>query len=78
MFWFWAAKLFVSDSSSHFLRSLVPVVHMISVGEALLRQRGYNLCGTKMGFHVPPFTSVQHLHLHCMSLPLKNLWREIK
>ena len=56
----------------------LPVVHMVTVGESLLAQRGFGCSSAKMGFHVPPFTSVQHLHLHCLSLPLNNMWRQIK
>jgi sulfate adenylyltransferase (ADP) / adenylylsulfatase len=51
---------------------------MMAVGEALLTRRGFSGNYVKMGFHLPPFTSVQHLHLHCLSLPLKNTWRGIK
>ena len=25
-----------------------------------------------MGFHIPPFNSVQHLHMHCIIPPLNN------
>ena len=25
-----------------------------------------------LGFHVPPFTSVNHLHMHCIAPPFKN------
>src|SRR4051812_46991279 len=32
----------------------------------------------RLGYHIPPFNSVQHLHLHVLSLPLKSRWREFK
>jgi diadenosine tetraphosphate (Ap4A) HIT family hydrolase len=30
------------------------------------------------GFHVPPFNSVDHLHLHCFSLPFLDGLRQMK
>ncbi|KDQ24773.1 HIT domain protein [Pleurotus ostreatus PC15] len=32
----------------------------------------------KLGFHIPPFNSVQHLHLHLQGLPYKSLVRRMK
>lgn len=32
----------------------------------------------RFGFHIPPFTSQMHLHLHCFGLPFKNSWRRAK
>ena len=29
----------------------------------------------KLGFHVPPMTSIPHLHMHSFKLPLHNTWR---
>ena len=26
----------------------------------------------RMGFHIPPYNSVNHLHLHCLGLPYRN------
>lgn len=52
------------------------VRHMVAVGEQLLQQEDQKQPGLqpavhKFGFHKPPFRSVDHLHLHCFTLPLK-------
>jgi hypothetical protein len=32
----------------------------------------------RLGFHVPPFNSVNHLHMHVIGLPFKNKFRYLK
>lgn len=32
----------------------------------------------RLGFHIPPYNSVDHLHLHAHGLPYKSPWRRAK
>ncbi|PKY41725.1 HIT-like protein [Rhizophagus irregularis] len=52
--------------------------HMIDTGNQLLSESGYQLSERKVGFHVPPYNSVHHLHLHCIGLPYRNIFYSTK
>ena len=41
--------------------------NLVAVGEKVLQEQGADTQDVRMGFHWPPFNSVQHLHLHVLS-----------
>lgn len=47
---------------------------MKEVASQLLEESGADMKNTKFGFHDPLFTSIKHLHLHCLGLPYLNCW----
>ncbi|KAL8566188.1 hypothetical protein ACOMHN_034764 [Nucella lapillus] len=46
-------------------RSLVET--LVSVGKQFLQEQGGDVSDARLGFHWPPFHSVEHLHLHVIS-----------
>lgn len=54
------------------------VREMYEVGLQVLKERGGTKQGHLLGFHVPPFTSIPHLHLHVIGKPFNNFWRSCK
>ncbi|KAM7294303.1 putative histidine triad nucleotide binding protein [Ixodes scapularis] len=46
----------------------IPLVRrLIDIGQQVLLEKGGTLDSLRMGFHWPPFTSINHLHLHIIS-----------
>ncbi|KAJ1980317.1 hypothetical protein H4R35_001170 [Dimargaris xerosporica] len=47
---------------------------MLQLGTQVLRKQGYESSEIRLGFHRPPFNSIEHLHLHCIGLPMARWW----
>ncbi|KAJ6806035.1 bifunctional adenosine 5'-phosphosulfate phosphorylase/adenylylsulfatase HINT4 [Iris pallida] len=51
---------------------------MLNVGQSLLHKDATEPKLYRFGFHQPPFNSVNHLHLHCFTLPFIPRWKQLK
>jgi hypothetical protein len=51
--------------------------HMYAVGRTLVEREAPG-ARTQFGYHLPPFNSVDHLHLHCFALPFMPAWKSLK
>lgn len=59
-------------------RSSLPLIQeMLRIGQKLHADR-HPSSDPVMGFHMPPFTSVEHLHLHVLGGAFKNPFRRLK
>ncbi|KAG2442859.1 hypothetical protein HXX76_002938 [Chlamydomonas incerta] len=54
------------------------VEEMERVGRELLAKTAPAGSELKFGYHVPPWRSIDHLHLHCMALPHTPPWSKVK
>ncbi|KAF8784259.1 Histidine triad nucleotide-binding protein 3 like protein [Argiope bruennichi] len=43
------------------------VKRLVEIGERVLKNNSASVSDARFGFHVPPFNSIQHLHLHVIS-----------
>lgn len=53
------------------------VEKMTEMGKAVLQEQGLtDMEDIKMGFHIPPYTSVDHLHLHVVA-PASQIYKTL-
>lgn len=54
----------------------VPILNsMHDLGKRVMRERFGEHGRYQFHFHIPPFNSIDHLHLHCFKLPFNSCWR---
>ncbi|DAZ93362.1 TPA: hypothetical protein N0F65_011888 [Lagenidium giganteum] len=76
--------LVIAKEHIPFARDLKPhhadlVAHMLDVGNRLLESEGLpSTSGRQFGFHMPPFASIHHLHMHCLGLPFVPAWNRFR
>ncbi|KDN35766.1 hypothetical protein RSAG8_11328, partial [Rhizoctonia solani AG-8 WAC10335] len=54
------------------------LLRMRDAGSEVLRSLGIPDDQQRFGFHIPPFNTVNHIHLHAQGLPYNNKFREKK
>ncbi|KAJ8274711.1 hypothetical protein COCON_G00093360 [Conger conger] len=68
------------DSCISLMKEHVPMVkEMVKMAKAVLLKHNFNnLDDIRLGFHIPPFYSVHHLHLHVLApasqMDIHSLW----
>lgn len=58
---------FGNPKSLHSAEHVRLLENLVAVGKEVLDQQGADTEDARLGFHWPPFNSVQHLHLHVIS-----------
>ena len=57
---------------------IVMLKKMKEIALKVLDDHSFSTNQTQLGFHVPPFNSIHHLHLHGIGLPFNNWFRSLK
>ncbi|KAF9456569.1 HIT-like protein [Collybia nuda] len=71
-------KIHITSVRSLTKKDTIMVQSMERIGHDILDGLSVSPSARRMGFHIPPFNSVDHLHLHVHGLPYASPFREAK
>ncbi|KAF5303681.1 hypothetical protein FQR65_LT00825 [Abscondita terminalis] len=71
-------KKHIQDVNSLTIEDIPFLERLIAIGKNVLKEAGCSIDDARIGFHVPPFNSIAHLHLHFIA-PVSDLsfWSRI-
>lgn len=65
-------KLHIKNINYLSHENLSLIQHMKQKTKEYFKQNYDNFTELEMGFHIPPFYSITHLHMHCLLPPVKS------
>ncbi|KAK4877327.1 hypothetical protein RN001_009833 [Aquatica leii] len=60
-------KIHIKDVKALTVEHRKLIENLIDLGKMVLKDNGCNVEDLRIGFHVPPFNSISHLHLHLIA-----------
>ncbi|EPS95952.1 hypothetical protein FOMPIDRAFT_10926, partial [Fomitopsis schrenkii] len=71
-------KVHIDNVKSLTVNDAATVRRMAEIGHHILDELKVPATSRRLGFHIPPFFSVNHLHMHVQGLPYRSLLRDLK
>ncbi|KAI0729246.1 HIT-like protein [Fomitopsis betulina] len=71
-------KIHVDNVKSLTVNDVPTVRKMEEIGHHILDELNVPATSRRLGFHIPPFFSVNHLHMHVQGLPYRSAARALK
>ncbi|KAH9945407.1 HIT-like protein [Epithele typhae] len=62
----------------HHIGKLSPLRDMVEIAHNILDGLAVPPHLRRIGFHIPPYISVPHLHMHIQALPYRSIFRKLK
>ncbi|XP_015919648.2 adenosine 5'-monophosphoramidase HINT3 [Parasteatoda tepidariorum] len=60
-------RMHMKNVSSLKKKDILIVKKMVEIGQSILEKESASIENVRFGFHLPPFNSIAHLHLHVIS-----------